>query len=94
MINAKWYEVLIEDRFMEYFSNKENEFYHLDEKGRTILEPMFLQYRCIIMGMTSAWACNTYLSMGLQVDMNKHKERMKNAPDDMRYGFLPPLLLA
>lgn len=48
---------------------------------------MFLQYRRIISGITFAWNCNTYLNMGLQVDINKEKERMKKAPADISYGF-------
>ncbi len=88
MSDAKWYEVLIEDRFMEYFSNKENKFYHLDEEGLPVLEPMFLQYKQIISGITHAWNCNAYSNEGLQVNMDREKECMKKAPADISYGFL------
>ena len=79
----KWYDVLAEDRFLEYFSNQENEFYHLNEDGNPVLAPTFLEYKHIVRGMTIAWNCNA-----LHYDFDKYKLHIDSVPADIRYGFL------
>ena len=51
--NKKWYEVLIRDEFIDYFSNEENTFYKVID-GREILEPQFKRFKEIIIGITHA----------------------------------------
>ena len=51
--NKKWYEVLIRDEFIDYFSNEKNTFYKVID-GREILEPQFDKFKEIIIGITHA----------------------------------------
>ena len=51
--NKKWYEVLIRDEFVDYFSNEKNKFYKVID-GREILEPQFDKFKEIIIGITQA----------------------------------------
>ena len=52
-----WYEMLIKDEFIEYFSNDNNVFYTV-ENGKDILAPTFLRFSNIIAGIVTAWTFN------------------------------------
>ena len=49
--NKKWYEVLIRDEFIDYFSNEKNDFYKVVD-GIEILEPQFEKFKDIVLGIT------------------------------------------
>lgn len=51
--SKKWYEILIRQDFIDYFSNENNTFYK-EIDGRKILEPQFQKFKDIIYGLTSA----------------------------------------
>ncbi len=46
-----WYELLISDEFIEYFSDENNRFYSVED-NKVVLEPMFQKYKDIIHGIT------------------------------------------
>ncbi len=48
-----WYELLISDEFIEYFSDENNRFYSVKD-NKVVLEPMFQKYKDIIYGITYA----------------------------------------
>lgn len=49
----EWYEVLIRDEFIDYFSNENNVFYKTVGESK-ILEPQFEKYKAIIICITKA----------------------------------------
>ncbi len=52
-----WYDMLIQDEFIEYFSNDNNVFYTI-ENDKEILAPTFLRFSNIINGIVTAWTFN------------------------------------
>ena len=49
-----WYEILIDDEFLDYFSNDNNIFFTTEGEKR-VLAPTFLRFRHIIYGITQAF---------------------------------------
>ena len=49
-----WYKILIEDEFINYFSDESNTF-TISENGQTVLAPIFARFADIVRGVTDAW---------------------------------------
>ena len=50
-----WYEILIADEFIDYFSNDNNVFFTV-ENEKEILAPTFMRFRKIVLGVTRAFS--------------------------------------
>ena len=50
-----WYEILVADEFIDYFSNDNNVFFTV-ENEKEILAPTFMRFRKIIYGITAAFS--------------------------------------
>lgn len=50
-----WYEILIEDEFIDYFGNDDNIFYII-ENEKKVLAPTFSRFADIVHGLTYAWS--------------------------------------
>ena len=74
----KWYEILIDDEFVDYFSNDDNIFFVL-ENGNRVLAPTFSRYMDIVIGVIYAWTLPW-------VSVSKAAESMTKNPDIFR-GF-------
>ena len=71
-----WYNILIEDEFIDYFSDESNTF-TITENGQTVLAPIFARFADIVRGVTDAWT----LSNIPNVNINPLRE---NYPDAFR----------
>lgn len=49
-----WYEILLDDEFINYFGNDNNVFFTIED-GKEVLAPTFLRFSKIIYGVTTAF---------------------------------------
>lgn len=50
-----WYEIFVDDEFLDYFGNDNNVFFTIED-GKEVLAPTFLRFRKIVSGVTRAFA--------------------------------------
>ena len=77
-----WYNIFIEDEFVNYFSDESNTFTTI-ENGKQVLAPTFFRFSRIVRGVTAGW---TQSQIALPAEYMDYME--KNEPDLFRgYTF-------